>query len=344
CGARYKTRPGLTYHYTHSHKDRDDEEDDSSSANNSSSLASSSGGGSSAMPAAATSSSSPKPARDTPITGAMTMGSVGIMGGGGVIGGSGIGAATVAVPGGNNGNPIGPGGGEPSGISATGWNLPSQQHQYFHHQQYQQQHQALRDSVGLPKAAAAASPVVNFRLFCMCLSYKLFGVDLASDCVITVSRRSNRDEGNTRRGRQPASSQSQPPTGMGPVGTDDPLTSMMGERKKPAAATSSSSSSGPAMEDSTSSGMPGSGGPGVEFDRHKPSTYCDFCLGDATQNKKTGQSEELVSCSDCGRSGKHTTNNNTSGGPTQSRGKKSRRKNQHEEIPWNSSTSRKRQN
>lgn len=22
CGARYKTRPGLTYHYTHSHKDR----------------------------------------------------------------------------------------------------------------------------------------------------------------------------------------------------------------------------------------------------------------------------------------------------------------------------------
>lgn len=28
CGARYKTRPGLTYHYTHSHKDKEDEEDD----------------------------------------------------------------------------------------------------------------------------------------------------------------------------------------------------------------------------------------------------------------------------------------------------------------------------
>nr|CAD7262562.1 unnamed protein product [Timema shepardi] len=26
CGIRYKTRPGLSYHYTHSHKDRDDEE------------------------------------------------------------------------------------------------------------------------------------------------------------------------------------------------------------------------------------------------------------------------------------------------------------------------------
>ena len=35
-----------------------------------------------------------------------------------------------------------------------------------------------------------------------------------------------------------------------------------------------------------------------------PSPYCDFCLGDARENKKTGGSEELVSCSDCGRSGK----------------------------------------
>nr|CAD7573432.1 unnamed protein product [Timema californicum] len=37
--------------------------------------------------------------------------------------------------------------------------------------------------------------------------------------------------------------------------------------------------------------------------RAAPSPYCDFCLGDASENKKTGQSEELVSCSDCGRSG-----------------------------------------
>lgn len=32
--------------------------------------------------------------------------------------------------------------------------------------------------------------------------------------------------------------------------------------------------------------------------------YCDFCLGDETENKKTGQKEELVSCADCGRSGR----------------------------------------
>ncbi|KAE8587256.1 hypothetical protein XENTR_v10021910 [Xenopus tropicalis] len=30
--------------------------------------------------------------------------------------------------------------------------------------------------------------------------------------------------------------------------------------------------------------------------------YCDFCLGDSSINKKSGQPEELVSCADCGRS------------------------------------------
>lgn len=37
--------------------------------------------------------------------------------------------------------------------------------------------------------------------------------------------------------------------------------------------------------------------------RVPPSPYCDFCLGDAAENKKSGTPEELVSCSDCGRSG-----------------------------------------
>ncbi|XP_053531638.1 zinc finger protein DPF3 isoform X1 [Ictalurus punctatus] len=34
--------------------------------------------------------------------------------------------------------------------------------------------------------------------------------------------------------------------------------------------------------------------------------YCDFCLGDSGSNRKTGQAEDLVSCSDCGRSGHPT--------------------------------------
>ena len=34
-----------------------------------------------------------------------------------------------------------------------------------------------------------------------------------------------------------------------------------------------------------------------------PSPYCDFCLGDSRENKKTNHPEDLFSCSDCGRSG-----------------------------------------
>ena len=37
--------------------------------------------------------------------------------------------------------------------------------------------------------------------------------------------------------------------------------------------------------------------------RVTPSPYCDFCLGGAAENRKTGQAELLVSCADCGRSG-----------------------------------------
>ena len=33
-----------------------------------------------------------------------------------------------------------------------------------------------------------------------------------------------------------------------------------------------------------------------------PQNYCDFCLGDSVENKKTKSAESLVSCSDCGRS------------------------------------------
>lgn len=52
-------------------------------------------------------------------------------------------------------------------------------------------------------------------------------------------------------------------------------------------------------------GPPTPGGPEKKIGKAaQPSPYCDFCLGDARENKKTGGSEELVSCSDCGRSGK----------------------------------------
>ncbi|KAK3919097.1 Zinc finger protein neuro-d4 [Frankliniella fusca] len=44
CGARYKTRPGLTYHFTHSHKNKDHDEEEASSAGPGTALSSAMGG------------------------------------------------------------------------------------------------------------------------------------------------------------------------------------------------------------------------------------------------------------------------------------------------------------
>ncbi|XP_065343504.1 zinc finger protein DPF3-like isoform X2 [Cloeon dipterum] len=177
CGARYKTRPGLTYHYTHSHKDKEEDDDDSSSAN--ASLPATSGG------------ASPKP---TPP------------------------AAPVVAP------------GVPAGPSGT------------------------------PVPPTAAPPLV------------------APPEVVGP----NAPAGTPRRGRQNLSA-----SGMPNLIPEEPLTpTVVNERRKPPNLT------------------PAEGGVAKdEHDRANPSPYCDFCLGDANENKKTGSSEELVSCSDCGRSG-----------------------------------------
>ncbi|KAH9400833.1 Zinc finger protein ubi-d4, partial [Tyrophagus putrescentiae] len=56
---------------------------------------------------------------------------------------------------------------------------------------------------------------------------------------------------------------------------------------------------------SSALGLSGGGGGGPDPRNRgaaSPQTYCDFCLGDSTENKKTNTAEELVSCSDCGRS------------------------------------------
>ncbi|XP_065343506.1 zinc finger protein DPF3-like isoform X4 [Cloeon dipterum] len=89
-------------------------------------------------------------------------------------------------------------------------------------------------------------------------------------------------ERTPRRGRQNLSA-----SGMPNLIPEEPLTpTVVNERRKPPNLT------------------PAEGGVAKdEHDRANPSPYCDFCLGDANENKKTGSSEELVSCSDCGRSG-----------------------------------------
>lgn len=105
-----------------------------------------------------------------------------------------------------------------------------------------------------------------------------------------------------RRGRQPAANSSAPPAvpptqppslppnlpPQNPPSSDDPPMPVLVPEKKIKLPSESNSS------DATPS-----------KDKAAPSPYCDFCLGDARENKKTGGSEELVSCSDCGRSGKN---------------------------------------
>ena len=55
-------------------------------------------------------------------------------------------------------------------------------------------------------------------------------------------------------------------------------------------------------------GRPAPGGPVKKImvdgkERAVSLGYCDFCLGDSSENKKTGKPEDLCSCAECGRSG-----------------------------------------
>ncbi|PSN30856.1 Zinc finger protein DPF3 [Blattella germanica] len=105
------------------------------------------------------------------------------------------------------------------------------------------------------------------------------------------------ERGSTRRGRQGSSASQHAATSM-PV---TPVSVSQNSDDVPP-----SSITTPGMEKKPEvlvPIMPGS----EEKERAAPSPYCDFCLGDAQENKKTGQSEELVSCSDCGRSGRAAT-------------------------------------
>lgn len=89
-----------------------------------------------------------------------------------------------------------------------------------------------------------------------------------------------------------------PPQQPIPMIDDPPMPILLPEKNLD----SSTSQSVPSPADTTSSssvfGMEGS-------KMTAANSYCDFCLGDVSENKKTGSQEELVSCADCGRSGKN---------------------------------------
>ncbi|KAG8234186.1 hypothetical protein J437_LFUL007346 [Ladona fulva] len=228
CGARYKTRPGLTYHYTHSHKDRDEEEDGTASG----------GGGTGGSP-----------------------GALGSGAEGGASGGGSGGASTVAAPGGAT--PSTPKSSRASGDGST--SSTSGEH----------------TPVGAT-SNAAAGPTRRGR----------HGSQAAQQQLQTPTTSGGNSGGQTSNSSASGSEEAPPP-----------------EKKRRKGGDVGASPATPANSNSTISLAPAE-----EKERAQPSPYCDFCLGDAAENKKTGRSEELVSCSDCGRSGKRKYRKRKRGG------------------------------
>ncbi|CAH0403135.1 unnamed protein product [Chilo suppressalis] len=126
--------------------------------------------------------------------------------------------------------------------------------------------------------------------------------------------------GRAGRGRKRASAQgalpyeetgdSEKPFGCEPASVPAPAQRRPSPPPRPASADTSSSDSAHAPLVPPAPPVAGQSIPPVlmkEPDtKASPSPYCDFCLGDDRENKKTGTPEELVSCSDCGRSGHPT--------------------------------------
>ncbi|XP_046989323.1 zinc finger protein ubi-d4 isoform X1 [Schistocerca americana] len=245
CGARYKTRPGLTYHYTHSHKDEE--------------------------------------SGDAPSTQAQ----VPLQGGGQspVVGSPGP-AHTSAAP-------------TPAGEPFARQTPQAQQLQPL----------ALQPQQGPGPAGQVPVPVP---------SQPEAGWSKFQDSYLTFL---SAPGGSSRRGRQsqvqspvpPVSSQPQQPPQQPPPTQPPPHAPVLSVVPPPVVppmvpeetpSTITTSPAAPILDKKPAADvmtlMP------EEKDRAAPSPYCDFCLGDAQENKKTGHSEELVSCSDCGRSGHPT--------------------------------------
>jgi len=92
-----------------------------------------------------------------------------------------------------------------------------------------------------------------------------------------------------------------PPSTPGGASSQDAADSgTPGRSRRPQYNESPSGSGGPREEESKSST------PKTKDGKPAPSAYCDFCLGDSNENKKTNKPEEMVSCAECGRSGHPT--------------------------------------
>jgi zinc finger protein ubi-d4 len=231
CGARYKTRPGLTYHYTHSHKDKEDEEEDEM--------------GPAASPkrdeSAARRHSRCPPATSLP--------------------------PPVLHP------------QQQLPVALQPPTLQPQQPPPPHHLM---QHIS---SGGNPPGAMMPPPSQ------MMLQHHPPPPHL-------VPQQQPPPNHSQAMGILPP--QSHPGGPMGPSSSPTPIPSQM--QQPPVQSSSSTPPANPEEGNNANGKKP----PDNLKPRVQPSPYCDFCLGDAVENKKSGVAEELVSCSDCGRSGHPT--------------------------------------
>lgn len=95
--------------------------------------------------------------------------------------------------------------------------------------------------------------------------------------------------------------QAPPPLHPSPSAAGPQVSSGARSSPLPPAATQSAAGTEERPKSSSDDGFGGNRPPG-KGPIAAPSDYCDFCLGDSVENKKTKSAEILVSCSDCGRS------------------------------------------
>ncbi|XP_056633088.1 zinc finger protein ubi-d4-like [Diorhabda sublineata] len=231
CGARYKTRPGLTYHYGHSHKEgaSDENSRDSTAPTPPTSGASISSGFSNVQMVPNPQVIPPQPAGSPPV-------------------GSSVLSAVAPDASTSNKNDLG--------------------------QVYQDSYVSfLNQTPGAPLRRGRPSP-----------SHGLPPVSLSA--VL-----------NQNQGPPPNLPPNLPEELSPPL--EDPQMPVLIPEKALDLGTVGADMSGSVLENTVTSSIP-------ESSKKPASPYCDFCLGDSRENKKTGIQEELVSCSDCGRSGHPT--------------------------------------
>ncbi|CAG9832069.1 unnamed protein product [Diabrotica balteata] len=245
CGARYKTRPGLTYHYGHSHKEgaSDENSRDSNAPTPSTQVG---GAVSSAFP-----SLQPGPNQTTQVVPPQTAG----------------GAATGGSVASNVGGGIGD-------VSTTTASRPDQG------QVYQDSYVSFLNQTpgGNPGRGRGRQPTPTGT----------------PSPQIPLSPASGQSPAQV----PPTLPPNLPPGQPSPPVEDPQMPVLMPEK----ALEDKMASNAP----TTPADSPAPAGSAEGGKKPSPSPYCDFCLGDNRENKKTGTQEELVSCSDCGRSGHPT--------------------------------------